>query len=131
MDYRLDPVAQLDRLLDVMEDIKTVDNSIELYKYSSSIWLLNDAAQACNAHRYGVFTEVGATNMGEAIAKMRPNEQTLTYFGVESELIEEAVTQSLRCSIDRVIPIGNAFDMGHVWDGKNLILSMSRYLQAY
>ena len=52
--------------------------------------------------------------------------QTLTYFGVEkSELLGFVVNNRLK-GIDRIVPIGKALEIDVIWDGYDIVRSLSR-----
>jgi Acyl-CoA reductase (LuxC) len=52
--------------------------------------------------------------------------QTVTCFGVDPEEIIALVVDTGLTGVDRVIPVGKALDISVVWDGYNLIESLSR-----
>ena len=55
--------------------------------------------------------------------------QSLTYFGYnKSELLDLIKKNNLQ-GIDRMIKIGNAFEMSHIWDGTNIIEKLSREIE--
>ena len=56
--------------------------------------------------------------------------QTLTYFGIDkSELINFVLENSL-LGIDRIVPIGQAMDMGVIWDGYDVVKALSRIIDV-
>ena len=54
--------------------------------------------------------------------------QTLSYFGIEKNYINEFIKNNRLLGIDRLVPIGRAFDIGPVWDGYDVIRSLSRII---
>ena len=52
--------------------------------------------------------------------------QTLTYFGFKKNEIKEFIRKSNVIGIDRIVPVGRAFDMSPLWDGFDIINSLSR-----
>ena len=52
--------------------------------------------------------------------------QTVTYFGVQPEKIREIVLQNQLMGVDRIVPFGKAMDIGIIWDGYDIIRSLSR-----
>jgi hypothetical protein len=52
--------------------------------------------------------------------------QTLTYIGFQAEELREWVLSNGLAGIDRVVPVGRAADFGPIWDGYDLIASLSR-----
>jgi hypothetical protein len=74
----------------------------------------------------GYFYEYNLKNLDELMSVVTDKYQTITYFGVNSELIQQAVIDKHIRGIDRIVPIGKAMDIDIVWDGHDLILELSR-----
>ncbi|WP_459906876.1 acyl-CoA reductase [Caballeronia sp. HLA56] len=70
----------------------------------------------------------------DALDKLAPiiNEryQTLTYFGLEPARLREFATAQRLRGVDRVVPVGRALDMNIVWDGYDLVASLSRVIDV-
>ena len=54
--------------------------------------------------------------------------QTISYFGVDKDLIKNLVIDNGLLGVDRIVPVGRALEMNLVWDGKDLIYSLSRII---
>ena len=54
--------------------------------------------------------------------------QTLTCYGFENKKLEKFILRNGVTGIDRIVPIGRAFDMGQIWDGYDIIHSLSRII---
>lgn len=75
---------------------------------------------------YGMFYTANLKNLENLKLYINDNFQTLSYFGYnKKELINFIVKKKLR-GIDRVMPIGSAFEMNIFWDGYDLIKHMTR-----
>lgn len=55
--------------------------------------------------------------------------QTLTYYGPAPEALLDFVLNEGLPGIDRIVPVGSALDIGLVWDGFDLIRSLSRRVE--
>lgn len=55
--------------------------------------------------------------------------QTLTYYGPDPEALLDFVLNEGLPGIDRIVPVGSALDIGLVWDGFDLIRSLSRRVE--
>jgi len=55
--------------------------------------------------------------------------QSLTYFGYSNFELLDLIKKNNLLGIDRMIKIGNAFEMSHIWDGTNIIETLSREIQ--
>lgn len=78
--------------------------------------------------RHGFFLEYAAPHLGGLKAIVGERYQTLTCFGVVPEDIIRFIVQEGLTGIDRVVPVGKALDMGAVWDGYDLIATLSRVI---
>ena len=56
--------------------------------------------------------------------------QTLTYFGINKMALKDFVLENSLLGIDRIVPIGQAMDMGVIWDGYDLVRSLSRVIEV-
>ena len=52
--------------------------------------------------------------------------QTLAYFGIDKEDIANSIKQMKLLGIDRVVPLGKTSEFDLIWDGYDLIYSLSR-----
>lgn len=75
---------------------------------------------------YGIFLEVKLSNISKIKKLINERFQTLTYYGIEKKKLTNLISKNNLKGIDRIVPFGRAFDMGHVWDGIDIILSLSR-----
>ena len=76
----------------------------------------------------GFFFEYALANRDEFLSKVTEKYQTITQFGIDvSNLRDELVARNLR-GIDRIVPIGQAMDIGVIWDGHDLVRELSRII---
>ena len=54
--------------------------------------------------------------------------QTITYFGLKKNEIENFLNNSNLLGIDRIVPIGKGLEIDTVWDGYDTINSLSRII---
>jgi hypothetical protein len=55
--------------------------------------------------------------------------QTLTYYGVGREILSGFVSDNSLKGIDRIVPVGSALDMGVIWDGYDIVRTLSRVVE--
>ena len=75
---------------------------------------------------YGIFFSVNIKNLSTIKNYISENFQTLSYFGFKREILINLIVKKRFKGIDRIVPIGSAFEMNLVWDGYDLIKSMTR-----
>ena len=74
----------------------------------------------------GSFVEIELKKMNDIKKIISKKCQTISYFGVDKELINNSILSSGVLGVDRIVPIGRSLDMSFIWDGKDLIYSLSR-----
>ena len=52
--------------------------------------------------------------------------QTLTYFGFNNETIYAEMKRSNIQGVDRIVKFGEAMNFNYIWDGYNIISSLSK-----
>ena len=56
--------------------------------------------------------------------------QTLTYFGIDKSELLGFVVKNRLSGIDRIVPVGKALDMDVMWDGYDIVRSLSRIIDV-
>jgi hypothetical protein len=126
--FELDTVARIDKFLDVMETARLNDGKLALSRYSKDIWSITDTLPKGARLRFGQFAEIAVQEIAEIASHLRPQEQTLTYFGLDPDDILGALGRSA-ILVDRIVPIGRALDINPYWDGKDVLSLMSRRVE--
>lgn len=74
----------------------------------------------------GFFFEYDAIRIDEIVPLCDERCQTLTYCGVNPELIFDFIMRCRPRGIDRAVPMGKSMDFSLIWDGHDLIRELSR-----
>ena len=74
----------------------------------------------------GYFTEFMVNNLQEIVHIINRKYQTLAYYGFMPEELNDFILKSGILGVDRVVPIGKTTEFDLVWDGYNLINSLTR-----
>lgn len=74
----------------------------------------------------GYFNEFEASSIDEIAPIVTRKFQTLSYYGIQREELQQLVLRNRLVGIDRCVPIGKTLNFDIVWDGWDLIGSMSR-----
>jgi hypothetical protein len=127
--YALDPVARIDRMLDVMRFADAAQDAVVLEQARDDLWLLKNPHLRSLSLRFGTFLEASVATPAEIVPLLRPNEQTITTFGVRPEEVF-AVLKVANTAVDRIVPVGRALDIGMHWDGRDMLSHLSRKVQV-
>lgn len=74
----------------------------------------------------GYFTEYTAADLDEIASIVTRKYQTLAYYGFEKEELKHFVLRNRLAGVDRIVPFGETTAFSLIWDGDDLINTMSR-----
>lgn len=133
--YELESIVAIDKLITQCDVALNIDNvKIEPTHDNliSRIYvpLLDEKVEnytcAC-----GSFIESSGDCIKEVLRIVSKRFQTLTYFGVDSQMILEEIATLGILGIDRIVPIGKSSDFSLIWDGYDIIDTMSRVIDKW
>ena len=79
---------------------------------------------------YGYFSEINNISNKELALKISNRYQTITYFGIDAvELAENFIDASVE-GIDRIVPVGSGLNLDLIWDGYDIIRTLSRIIEV-
>ncbi len=81
--------------------------------------------------KYGLFYEYTTHDINTISSIVNNKYQTLTYFGVSKDTLVSFVLTNNLNGIDRIVPVGKALDISLIWDGYDLIRTLSRICDIY
>ena len=74
----------------------------------------------------GFFFEYALKDRDELFRVVTEKFQTITQFGIDADSLRRQIVEHHLRGIDRIVPIGQAMDVGVVWDGFDLVRCLSR-----
>ncbi len=75
---------------------------------------------------FGTFLEINLKEINHLQKYTSEKLQTITYYGIDYKNIKKFMIKNKIKGIDRIVPIGRAFDITPEWDGIDIISSLSR-----
>jgi hypothetical protein len=78
----------------------------------------------------GFFFEYDAKSLTDLLPVATVKCQTVTYYGLNREEILKFVNEDHPQGVDRFVPLGKSMDFSLVWDGYDLISTLSRIVQV-
>lgn len=76
----------------------------------------------------GCFFEYAAKDLKEIVPVLGKRCQTVAVLGVDRERVRELVFSNGVRGVDRIVPLGETMRLAFIWDGFNMVESMSRYV---
>lgn len=77
---------------------------------------------------HGLFYELSAPNLNEVLAHCSEHEQTICSLGLSAAQWQEAIAATPPRGLCRIVAWGRALECNRIWDGYDLIATMSRAL---
>jgi hypothetical protein len=131
--YDVQPIVAVDKLTSFFNQAIQMGNITLVNKNDNLLWrvTLDDLSSdiddfRCNS---GYFSEYHLKNIEELSTVINNKYQTLAYYGFSKEQLEGLIDQLKPVGIDRIVPIGRTTDFSLIWDGYNLINSLSRIIE--
>lgn len=128
--YVVQPVIAIDKLTALYNQAVEVDGIQKETSIDNLIWRiqLNNLSIDLDDFRCssGYFSEYQASSLGEIATIVNRKYQTLAYYGFNKDELKQFVLSVAPVGIDRIVPIGKTTDFSVIWDGYDLIRTLSR-----
>ena len=109
-------------------------NNIEIERYDNDVYVvtLKDIDKSIYKLRgqSGYFYEYFINELDEIKDIVNERFQSITYFGIDKKDIKDFILKNNLLGIDRIIPIGMAFEMDIIWDGYDIVSMLSRKIKV-
>ena len=131
-EYNLEYIMSMDKFNQICLDSLNLD--IEFIKYDNYIYVatLNSLQKEITHLRgkSGYFYQYFINDLDEIKDIINEKFQTLTYYGIDKNKLKNFVFENNLLGIDRIVPVGMAFEMDIIWDGYDLIETMTRKIKV-
>lgn len=131
--YEVQPIIAVDKLTALFNQAV---NSDKIRKESSTdnlIWRVELENLEKNLDEYrcssGYFSEYHATSLTELTQIVNRKYQTMAYYGFGIVELESFIKKEHPSGIDRIVPIGKTMDFSLIWDGYDLIETLTRKIE--
>lgn len=128
--YQLQDAIAVDKYTKLCEDSLVLNNMESIERTENLLYRVHLNSLDKNIESFrgkgGYFYEYDLKSLDELMSVVTDKYQTITYFGVQPELIQNFVISNNIRGIDRIVPIGKAMNIDIIWDGHDLILELSR-----
>jgi hypothetical protein len=132
--YDLSLVHAVDKFTNLCKNAIDMEHVMKVTRHGNFIYriLLETLPDTLDKYRgkFGIFYEFDATDINKISHIVNKSFQTLTYFGVNKSYLTDFVVQNRLFGIDNITPIGSALDIGVIWDGYDIIRSLSRTISV-
>lgn len=133
LNYTVQPVIAVDKLTSFYNQSICMNQITKPAMPDNSIWRVELKSLLKNIDEFrcssGYFSEYHASSLSEINKIVNRKYQTLSYYGISIEKLNEFVEFEKPIGIDRIVPIGKTSDFSLNWDGIDLIKTLSRVIE--
>ena len=130
--YKPPLISSMDKVTKLHEDIIRLENFKKHYVISKNLYVItlkNLDKEICKLRgKWGYFYEYSTKNIDKCFNILNKNCQTLSYYGFSKKFLRNLIVKNKVEGIDRIVPIGQALDIGLYWDGYDLNKILSRVI---
>ncbi len=131
--HPIQPVIAVDKLSAFYEQASVQNGLSKIVTDDNAIWRIEMNSLPADIDEYrcssGYFSEYHLSSLSELSSIINRSYQTLAYYGIPKEELADFMKQFSPSGIDRIVPIGRTADFSLVWDGFELITTLSRTIE--
>jgi hypothetical protein len=130
--YQMTHAVAADKYVQLCSDAIELDNLHAVKAYGSFLYCITINELPSNIDEFrgscGYFYEYETDDLRDLLHIVNNSFQTLTYFGIDKKYLLDFVVDNGLSGIDRIVPVGQALDIGVIWDGYDIVKNLSRII---
>ena len=131
--YQVQPVLAVDKITSFFRQAIQMKTIHKTSNKDNLLWRVNLEELCEDIDMYksssGYFSEYHAGSLTELSRIINRKYQTLAYYGFSKRDFSNLIDEIRPLGIDRIVPIGRTMDFSLIWDGYNIIDSLSRNIE--
>ena len=132
--YQLEALNAVDKYTLLCHNAIDFDNITSFKKHGNHLYRITIDSLPDNMEELrgncGYFYEYNTDDISDIAHVINSRYQTMTYFGVDKTYLTDFVVKNRLAGIDRIVPVGNALDINVIWDGYDIVRSLSRIIDV-
>jgi hypothetical protein len=118
----------IDKFNHICNQFLKIDNLQNYKNYNNFVYVVEFEGNKIDNIRglNGIFYQKYLNNIQELATYINNKCQTVTYFGFDKKILKNFIINSKNPGIDRIVPIGKSMNTNFIWDGFDMIKSLSR-----
>ena len=132
--YQLADVNAVDKYTLFCNNAIDLENISSFRKHGNHVYRIALDGLPDNMHtlrgKCGYFYEYDVQDLNSIAHIINNRYQTMTYFGPDKSDLLDFVIKNRLSGIDRIVPVGEALDIDVIWDGYDIVGSLSRIIDV-
>jgi hypothetical protein len=129
-EYEFSPILAVDKVSSLLKQSTFGKKLTKIQGVDNKLWRIQTQALFSDLENYtcagGYFLEYNATSIDEISPLVTRKTQTVAYYGFEKTELAKSIKRMKLPGIDRLVPLGRTTDFDLIWDGYDLVLTLSR-----
>ena len=130
--FFLDKKGAVDKYSNLIENIINQKDFQNIRTFKNNLYVVDPNKNIGNIENVrglnGTFFQKNITNIYDLKKFITKKCQTVTYFGIDKKQIKSYLLKNNLLGIDRIVPIGKGLNIDTMWDGYDVIQSLSRII---
>ena len=131
--FSFDEVHAVDKYTNLLENIIKYSNFDKVKMFKNNLYIINPNDQMRKIENIrgvnGTFFEKNIKKIGWLKKFITKKCQTISYYGISKEQFRNFLVKNNLFGVDRIVPIGKALEIDPIWDGYDVINSLSRIIK--
>jgi hypothetical protein len=132
---QVQPVIAVDKLTALYNTAVNADGVQQTPTTDNLLWRIEIESLKADLEDYrcssGYFMEYHANSLSDLTQIINRKYQTIAHYGFNTNELNEFVLTEKISGVDRIVPIGQTTDFSVIWDGFDLIRTLSRCVQIF
>lgn len=129
--YKISEFAAIDKDIFASKALVKLGNYVDRYKsYENKINIITLKDIPNDIHQlkgmWGFFFEGKIKKISKIKSFVNKKYQTITYYGMRSDILQSEIIKNSIDGIDRIVPFGNSLNIDMIWDGMDLNNMLTR-----
>jgi hypothetical protein len=131
--YNLTPIKAVDKYTQLCHILMDRNDIKKVTQYDNFLYTVDMSSLPEDISilrgKYGLFYQFDLQNLNELTSFINTKVQTLLNVGIDKNELITFILKNNLMGIDRIVPMGEALEMGVYWDGYDIINQLSRYIE--
>ena len=132
--YHISPIHAVDKFVHLCRTAALVPEAQDSVLHGNHVYRVRLQRLPTNIDNHrgsaGFFCEYTTQNLDCFKDIVDPRYQTLICFGIDRKALTQRFVDLGLTGIDRIVPVGHALEIGAIWDGYDLIGTLSRIIHC-